>query len=597
MDRKYIRNFAIIAHIDHGKSTLSNQIMKLTDTFDFRHDEAQLLDDMAVEKAHGVTVKSKTVRNLYHAKDGHDYQLNLIDTPGHVDFTYEVSKSLSASDGVILLVDATEGVKAQTIANYKIAKSQNLPVIPVINKIDSDNAQIDRCENQIYELDDSLLEKTILKISAKSGLNITNLLEAIVTQLPAPVSEGDNQPLKALVFDSQYDMYQGIIAHVRLFNGQVSAQESLTLMAQNTAFQAKEVGTFVPELKKVKTLNAGEIGYIATGIKDPQGLRVGDTITATKHKTQTPIPGYQPITPVVFAGIYPNNSDYQELKLAMEKIILTDSSLQYTEIVSEALGAGFHCGFLGLFHLQIIRERLVQDFNISVITTAPNVNYQVQLKDGSIQNVTNPAKFPDFSEVKSVKEPFEKAQITIPQVYMNKVIDLSNHYRGLLVSLDNSQQLVTLHYEFPIAEIAFNFFGKLKTVTQGYATFDTVLADKRESDVVKLTIDVNYTNVDSLTFVTHRSNSYRMAQDIVHKLKYTIPRRLYPMPVQGYIEGKVVARIDVPPLRKNAATVQQSSISKKQSLLRRQNLNKRKATQDHIELPQKVFDTILDIEQ
>ncbi|MEJ6348662.1 hypothetical protein R4Y45_05395 [Holzapfeliella sp. He02] len=333
-------------------------------------------------------------------------------------------------------------------------------------------------------------------------MNVTELLEAIVTQLPAPIDSGENKPLKALVFDSQYDQYQGIIAHIRVIDGQVSAQESLTLMAQQKSFKAKEVANFTPILKPVKVLKTGEIGYVATGIKAPQGLRVGNTITSTQNKTPIPVPGYKPITPVVFAGIYPNNSDYQELKLAMEKMVLTDSSLQYTEIVSEALGAGFHCGFLGLFHLQIIRERLSQDFNISVITTASNVNYEVQLKDGAIQNINNPAKFPDFSKIKVVKEPFEKAQITVPQVYLNKVIDLSNHYRGLLVSLDNDDQLVTLHYEFPIAEIAFNFFGKLKTVTQGYATFDTVLADKRESDVVKLTIDVNYTNVDSLTLTS-----------------------------------------------------------------------------------------------
>ncbi|TPR23311.1 elongation factor 4 [Apilactobacillus timberlakei] len=596
MEQRNIRNFSIIAHIDHGKSTLSDKIMQITDTVSFRNHESQILDDMDVEKSHGVTVRSRTVRNLYHARNGQTYELNLIDTPGHVDFSYEVSKSLSASDGVILLVDATKGVQAQTVANYKIAKANHLPVIPVINKVDNKNAQIDMCEQQIYYLDDSLIEKNILHISSKTGLNVDQVLESIVEEIPQPNGDID-APLKSLIFDSIYDSYKGIIAYVRIYDGKLRANQKLKFMSNNQSFENNEIGIFTPSLKPVKELHSGDIGYIVTGIKDPKGVRVGDTITSKLEPTIHAVPGYKPVRSVVYAGIYPKDSNYDDLKMAIEKLSLNDSSLYYTEDNSDSLGQGFRCGFLGMFHLQIVRERLINDFDISVIVTNPNVNYRVILNGNeAINNIDNPAKMPDFYKINSIEEPYDEVKMKVPASSMSRVMDLANQSRGILITMDNDSNLVELTYELPVAEIAYNFFNKLKSVSHGYATFDTQFLEYKVSDIVKISIDVNYSPVDALTFIVHRNNASQLAQSIVHKLKYVMPKKLYPIPVQAYVEGRVIARVDIPPLRKNAAVSgEKKSISKKQELLRRQNINKRKISSAHIMLPQRVFDAILGI--
>lgn len=597
MKQANIRNFSIVAHIDHGKSTLSDQIMKMTDTFSFRGNEEQVLDDMKVEQDHGVTVRSRTVRNIYRANDGQEYELNLIDTPGHVDFNYEVEKSVSASDGVILLVDATKGVQAQTVANYRIAKNNNLVIIPVINKVDNQSAQVDMCEQQLYELDESFLEHDIIHISAKTGLNVDQVLEAIVNRIPSPKGD-ETKPLKAMIFDSHYDSYQGVVAYVKVIDGVIKANDKLMSMNQKVKFETPEVGIFSPQLLPLKELKSGDIGYVITGIKDPADVRVGDTITGQARQTTQAVSGYQPAHSVVFAGIYPKDADFDDLKVAMEKLKLNDSSIEFVEHVSNSLGPGYRCGFLGMFHLQIVRERLINEFGMSVIITSPNVNYRYTTKnDATLKTINNPSDLPDFSVLKTIEEPFNKVVIETPSETVNDVMTLLSKSRGVLLDMDNTDQLVKMTYSVPLAEIAFNFFNQLKSITHGFATYDSQFMEYVESDIVKITIDVNYAPVDELTFIVHRFNAEKLAQEIVHKLKYVIPRKLYPMPVQGYIEGRVVARVDVPPLRKNAAVSgDKKSVSKKQALLRRQSLNKRKSASEAIQLPQSVFDAILNIE-
>jgi len=598
MNPSHIRNFAIIAHIDHGKSTLADRIMEQTQTVNDRDSKAQLLDDLAVEQAHGVTVKSRTVRNYYHADDGQEYEYNFIDTPGHVDFTYEVSKSLAASDGAILLVDATQGVQAQTVANLRLAQDNHLVVIPVINKIDAAAADVDRTAEQIRALSPDFEDATMLKISAKTGLNVHDVLEAIYTTIPAPTGDA-KQPLKALVFDSQYDAFKGIIAYVRLLDGTLQANDQLLLMANQQIVSANEIGIFAPQRVAVKQLGVGDVGYVVTGLKDPQALRVGDTLTLAAKPTAAALPGYQPAQSMVFAGFYPQGDHYHDLQLAVEKLALNDTSFHYHAENSEALGAGFRCGFLGIFHLQIIRERLHDEYGLDVLTTAPNVTYHVHLKNQDEPVIVdNPIKFPDYSQVDYVEEPLAKATITTTNESLGAVMKLADQHKGTLQDMSNQGDLVVLNYELPFAEIAYDFFNALKSVSHGYATLTTELAGYDIADVVKLEVHVNYARVDALSFVVHREDAPRVAQDLVHKLKFVIPRKLYPMPVQSVVEGKALARVDVPPLRKNAAVSgDKKSASKKQALLRRQSVNKRQAAHSDIELPQEVFNAVLDLEK
>ena len=597
-----IRNFAIIAHIDHGKSTLADRIMEQTDTVSKRQLSDQLLDSMEVEQAHGVTVKSRSVRNFYQADNGQEYEYNLIDTPGHVDFSYEVSKSLAASDGAILLVDATQGVQAQTVANLRLALKHNLTIIPVINKIDNAAADVAATEAQIRALRPEFADVAILKISAKTGENVHQVLEAIYQKIPAPQGK-PAAPLKALLFDSQYDSYQGIIADVRLIDGTLKSQQKLELMQGGSTFNAQAVGIFTPDMKPVKELNAGEVGYLVTGIKDVASVQVGDTLTAAENPTKNAIPHFKPAQSMVYAGFYPKgNTSYEALKQAISKLALNDSAFHYTPEQSEALDAGFRCGFLGIFHLQIIQERLRDEYHVEVLTTAPNATYHVYLKQPQPKQeyltITNPAKFPDFSEIDYVTESYVKAVITTPNEYLGAVMKLCDQHFGEMVNLDNQQDLVTLTYKLPVSEIAYDFFNSLKSITHGFATLDTEFLDYELVDVVKIQIQINYAAVDALDIIVPRQKADLIAHKLVKKLKYTVPRRLYPMPVQAMVENKAIARVDVPPLRKNAAVNgEKRSISKKQQLLRRQSLNKRQAVKSDIKLPQSVFDAILNINE
>lgn len=596
MNQNQIRNFAIIAHIDHGKSTLADRIMEQTQTVSARASQAQLLDDMQVEQAHGVTVKSRTVRNFYQADDGVEYEYNLIDTPGHVDFSYEVSKSLAASDGAILLVDATQGVQAQTVANLRLARENHLTILPVINKIDSAAADIEKTEQEIRALGSEFAQTRILHISAKTGLGVHEVLEAIHEVFPAPTGSA-NAPLKALVFDSMYDSFKGIIAYVRIVDGSLTQNQSVKLMAANTTVQNKGIGVFAPQRTATPDLTVGEVGYIMTGLKDPTLLRVGDTLTDALQPTAKALPGYHPAHPMVYAGFYPKDESYRDLELAIEKLSLNDSSFQYVRETSEALGPGFRCSFLGIFHLQIIRERLQDEYGLEVLTTAPNVTYKVHLKaTDDVQIVNNPIVFPDFSKIDYVEEPFSNITITTDNQVLGDVMKLADTHKGQLVDMGNQGALIALQYHIPTAEIAYDFFNALKSISHGYATLETEFSNYELADVVKVEVAINYSVVDALSFVVHREDAPAMTQQLVEKLKYTVPRHLYPMPAQAIVEGKAIARVDIPPLRKNAAVNgEKRSISKKQALLRRQSMNKRQAEKSTIKLSQEVFNSILDI--
>ncbi|ALS02055.1 elongation factor 4 [Enterococcus silesiacus] len=599
MKQEQIRNFSIIAHIDHGKSTLADRIMELTGTTNDREAKNQLLDDLAVEQSHGITVKSKTVQNLYKADNGNTYQYNLIDTPGHVDFSYEVSKSLAASEGALLLVDATQGIQAQTVANYRLAKQNHLTIIPVINKIDSTIADVPKVEQQIRNLDKEFTDMTILKISAKNGLGIHDVLEAIYQRIPAPCGE-KQQPLKALIFDSLFDPFKGIIAYVRIYDGIITKHTTLMLMANEQHFSANELGVFTPSMVPVNELYPGEVGFIMTGLKEPHLVRIGDTLTNYSVPTNQPIQGYEPVQSMVFAGFYPKNNDYNKLKLAIEKLALNDSSFQFNLETSTALGPGFRCGFLGILHLQIIRERLEKEYGLEVLTTSPNVTYQVHVKGQQQQDVlvvNNPVNFPYFSLIEDVEEPYVQAEITTPNDSLGAIMKLAEKHKGIFQTMKNEADLVTLIYNMPLSEIAYDFFSHLKSASHGYATMNTVFIGYQLADVVKVEIHINYAKVDALSFVLHREDAQIMTQALVHKLKVTVPKKLYPMPVQAIIEGKVIARIDIPPLRKNAAVNgEQRSISKKQALLRRQSANKRLEAHSDVTLTQEVFNSILELD-
>ncbi|AMV61061.1 elongation factor 4 [Pediococcus damnosus LMG 28219] len=596
MKQANIRNFSIIAHIDHGKSTLADRIMEQTHTVSERDTKAQLLDDMEVEQAHGITVKSRTVRNHYEADDGQTYEYNFIDTPGHVDFSYEVSKSLAASDGAILLVDATQGVQAQTVANLRLAKQNHLVIIPVINKVDSDAADVPRTEAQIQKLDSSFENLDMLKISAKTGMGVHEVLEAIRTTIPAPTGD-KHAPLKALVFDYMYDAFKGIIAYVRLIDGSIKADDDLLLMAKQTKVSANSLGYFAPNMTPIDELNAGDVGYVVTGLKDPQLVRVGDTMTSVTNTTKQPLAGYEPAKSMVFAGFYPKDNNYNELKLAIEKLSLNDSSFHYTLENSEALGAGFRCGFLGMLHLQIIRERLQDEYGLEVLTTAPNVTYHVYL-NGKTEPmiVNNPINFPEFSKISYVEEPFVKAEITTPNDLLSEVMKLAEKHKSTLLDMDNQADLIVLTYKMPTSEVAYEFFNQLKSVSHGYATLDTTALDYEVADLVKVEVDINYATVDALSFVVHRQDADKLTQELVKKLKVAVPRRLYPTPVQAVVEGKAVARVDIPPLRKGATSGGKKGAAKKQALLHRQGVNKRKSAKNTSDLPQEVFNAVLELD-
>ena len=576
--KKYIRNFSIIAHIDHGKSTLADRLIEMTGVLSKREMEEQILDNMDIERERGITIKSQAVRMKYKAKDGNIYELNLIDTPGHVDFNYEVSRSLAACDGAILVVDASQGVEAQTLANVYLAIDNNLEILPVINKVDLPNARPDEIKNEIEDII-GLPAQDAPCISAKTGLNVDEVLERIVTDLPAPTGD-ENAPLQALIFDSIYDNYQGAIAYVRIKNGTVKVGDKIRLMASDKTFTVTEVGYFEPgTYLPAEKLEAGEVGYIAASIKSLSDIRVGDTITLDQNPAQEPLPGYKKVNPMVYCGLYPvDGSDYENLKVALEKLKLNDAALEYEPETSAALGFGFRCGFLGLLHLEIIEERLDREFNLSLITTSPSVIYKVYKTDGTMCEIYNPSDLPPTDEISRIEEPFVEAEILTPKEYVGNLMEICQNRRGIYIDmkyLDPTR--VTLVYELPLNEIIYDFFDSLKSKTKGYASFDYELKEYKTSNLVKLDILVNGENVDALSFIVHRDNSYERGKKMIEKLKTVIPRQLFAIPLQAAIGGKIIARETISAMRKDVlAKCYGGDVTRKKKLLEKQKRGKKK---------------------
>ena len=597
--KKYIRNFSIIAHIDHGKSTLADRLIEMTGVLSKREMEEQILDNMDIERERGITIKSQAVRMKYKAKDGNIYELNLIDTPGHVDFNYEVSRSLAACDGAILVVDASQGVEAQTLANVYLAIDNNLEILPVINKVDLPNARPDEIKNEIEDII-GLPAQDAPCISAKTGLNVDEVLERIVTDLPAPRGD-ENAPLQALIFDSIYDNYQGAIAYVRIKNGTVKVGDKIRLMASDKTFTVTEVGYFEPgTYLPAEKLEAGEVGYIAASIKSLSDIRVGDTITLDQNPAQEPLPGYKKVNPMVYCGLYPvDGSDYENLKVALEKLKLNDAALEYEPETSAALGFGFRCGFLGLLHLEIIEERLDREFNLSLITTSPSVIYKVYKTDGTMCEIYNPSDLPPTDEISRIEEPFVEAEILTPKEYVGNLMEICQNRRGIYIDmkyLDPTR--VTLVYELPLNEIIYDFFDSLKSKTKGYASFDYELKEYKTSNLVKLDILVNGENVDALSFIVHRDNSYERGKKMIEKLKTVIPRQLFAIPLQAAIGGKIIARETISAMRKDVlAKCYGGDVTRKKKLLEKQKRGKKKMREiGNVQIPQEAFLSVLKLD-
>ncbi len=545
-----IRNFCIIAHIDHGKSTLADRILETTGVFEKREMVEQILDSMELERERGITIKSKAVRMHYRAKDGEVYTLNLIDTPGHVDFTYEVSRALAACEGALLVVDATQGIEAQTLANAYMAIDHNLEIVPVINKIDLPSAQPEEVRQEIEDvigLDASYAPC----VSAKTGLNIEDVLEAIVQHIPAP--EGDeNAPLQALIFDAFYDNYKGAICFVRVMQGRLKTGMRMRLMAGKGEFDVVEIGTFNPGYRPCDELLPGDVGYVCASIKDVRDTRVGDTITDAERPAAEPLPGYRHVTPMVYCGVYPaDGADYPNLKDALEKLRMNDASLSFEPETSVALGYGFRCGFLGLLHMDIITERLEREFDLNLVTTAPSVIYHVTKTDGTMLNIDNPTNLPPIGEIAKMEEPYVHAELYTPQEYVGTLMDLCQDKRGTFIDMQYEGNRVKLNYDIPLNEIIFDFFDQVKSRSRGYASFDYELKDYRESDLVKLDILLNGDICDAFSIIVHRDKAYARGRSIAEKLKDVIPRQMFEIPIQAAIGGKVIARETVKAMRKD----------------------------------------------
>ena len=597
--KKYIRNFSIIAHIDHGKSTLADRLIEMTGVLTKREMENQVLDNMDIERERGITIKSQAVRMKYKAKDGHVYELNLIDTPGHVDFNYEVSRSLAACDGAVLVVDASLGVEAQTLANVYLAIDNNLEIVPVINKVDLPNARPDEVKKEIEDII-GIPAMNAPCISAKTGLNVEQVLEKIVTDIPAPTGD-ENAPLQALIFDSIYDNYQGAIAYCRIKNGTVKVGDTIKLMATGKTFTVTEVGYFEPgSYSPTDQLIAGEVGYIAASIKSLSDIRVGDTITIDDRPAEKPLPGYKKVNPMVYCGLYPvDGSDYENLKIALEKLKLNDAALEFEQETSAALGFGFRCGFLGLLHLEIIEERLDREFDLSLITTSPSVIYKVYKTDGTMLEIYNPSDLPKPDEISRIEEPFVEAEILTPKEFVGNIMEICQNRRGIYVDmkyLDESR--VTLVYELPLNEIIYDFFDKLKSKTKGYASFDYELKEYRPSSLVKLDILVNGENVDALSFIVHRDSAYNRGKKMIEKLKEVIPRQLFTIPLQAAIGGKIIARETISAMRKDVlAKCYGGDVTRKKKLLEKQKRGKKKMREiGNVEIPQEAFLSVLKLD-
>ena len=595
-DQKYIRNFSIIAHIDHGKSTLADRLIEMTGVLSKREMSEQVLDNMDIEKERGITIKSQAIRMKYNAKDGHTYELNLIDTPGHVDFNYEVSRSLAACEGAILVVDSTQGVEAQTLANVYLALDNNLEIVPVINKIDLPSARPDEVKNEIENIIGIPAEDAPC-ISAKTGLNVEEVLERIVTDIPAPSGDGE-APLKALIFDSIYNDYKGALAYVRIKDGTVKVGDEIRLMSTNKHFTVTEVGYFEPgKYEPANELSAGEVGYIAASIKSLSDIRVGDTITNNENPANEPLPGYKKVNPMVYCGLYPmDGSDYENLKVALEKLQLNDAALEYEPETSTALGSGFRCGFLGLLHLEIIEERLDREFDLSLITTAPSVIYKVYKTDGEVVEIYNPSDLPPQTQINKIEEPYVDASIMVPRDFVGNVMTLCQDRRGIYVDMQYlDENRVTLKYELPLNEIIYDFFDSLKSRTKGYASLDYYLKEYKESDLVKLDIYVNNEKIDALSFIVHKSNAYNKGRTLVERLKQEIPRQLFAIPIQAAIGGQIIARETISALRKDVlAKCYGGDITRKKKLLEKQKRGKKRMREfGNVEIPQEAFLNVL----
>lgn len=595
--QKKIRNFCIIAHIDHGKSTLADRLLEATGTVSEREMQAQLLDNMELERERGITIKLQTVRLNYTAKDGQEYVLNLIDTPGHVDFTYEVSRSLAACEGALLVVDAAQGIEAQTLANVYLALEHDLEIIPVINKIDLPSADPEAVKEEIEEVIGLDAEDAIL-CSAKTGEGIQDILEAIVARIPAP--EGDREaPVRALIFDSFYDAYRGAIAYVCVKEGTLHDHDRIFMMAGQKSFDVTELGVHVPGEKKVRALAAGEVGYVAASMKEVADTRVGDTITTTDRPAEAALPGYQKATPMVYCGLYPvDNEQYPELKDALIKLSLNDAALEYEPETSQALGFGFRCGFLGMLHMEIIQERLEREYNLDLITTAPSVIYHVYLTDGSMVQVDNPALMPTPQKIDHIEEPFARVQVMVPSDYVGPVMELGQERRGRFKDMQfTGKTRATVIYDMPLGEIVFDFFDQLKTRTRGYASLEYELGDYEASHLVKLDVLVNGEVVDALSCIVHRDKAYHRGRALAAKLKELLPRQQFEVPIQAAIGNKVIARETVKALRKNVLDkCYGGDISRKRKLLEKQKEGKKRMKQvGNVEIPQEAFMAVLSL--
>ncbi len=595
MDQKRIRNFSIIAHIDHGKSTLADRLLEYTGTLSKREMENQILDSMDLERERGITIKAQAVRSIYRARDGEEYMLNFIDTPGHVDFTYEVSRALVACEGALLLIDAVQGIEAQTLANVYLALDNDLEIIPVINKIDLPNADPEHVKKEIEEVI-GIDASAALLCSAKTGAGVEDVLETIVKRIPAP--DGDEgRPLKALVFDSKFDPYKGVVLYVRIIDGIVRKGMKIRMMATGAEFEVTETGYFRPGLINVEFLAAGQVGFVAAAIKNVKDARVGDTVTNADNPTEKALPGYRKVTPMVFCGLYPvENSEYDNLRNALEKLQLNDASLVFEPETSIALGFGFRCGFLGLLHMDVIKERLEREYNLTLITTAPNVIYEVVHTNGDVEMVDNPAKFPDPTVIDHVGEPYVNATIISPKDYVGAIMELSQEKRGEyenMTYLDENR--VMIHYSLPLSEIIYDYFDRLKSVTRGYASLDYELASYRPSNLVKVDIMLNGEIVDALSVIVHREIAASRGRQLVEKLRSLIPRQMFEIPVQAAIGSKIIARENVRALRKDVlAKCYGGDITRKRKLLEKQKQGKKRMKQvGSVELPQEAFMAIL----
>lgn len=597
--QEHIRNFSIIAHIDHGKSTLADRLIEMTGVLSKREMESQVLDNMEIEKERGITIKSQAVRMIYKAKNGEEYILNLIDTPGHVDFNYEVSRSLAACDGAILVVDSSQGVEAQTLANVYLAIDSDLEILPVINKIDLPNARPEEIKKEIEDIIGIPAEEAPC-ISAKSGLNVEQVLEKIVTDLPAPKGN-EKDKTKCLIFDSYYDNYKGAVAYIRVVDGTVKIGDEIKLMATNKIYTVAEVGYFVPgSYMPSKEIKAGEVGYIAASIKSLSDIHVGDTVTLKDNPAEVPLKGYKKVTPMVYCGLYPiDGSEYENLKIALEKLQLNDAALEYEPETSAALGFGFRCGFLGLLHLEIIEERLDREFDLGLITTAPSVIYKVYKTTGEIEDIYNPTDLPTPQEISYIEEPYVTANILTPKEYVGNIMDICQKRRGIYIDMKYlDENRVTLIYDMPLNEIIYDFFDNLKSKTKGYASFDYEFKEYKRSNLVKLDIHINGEPVDALSFIVHKDSSYSRGKKMVEKLKTEIPRKLFTIPIQAVVGGQVIARETISAMRKDVlAKCYGGDVTRKKKLLEKQKRGKKKMREiGNVEVPQEAFLSVLKLD-